>query len=170
MSSTNPTATVEAPEIPGTGADLLARFIAVRGQTDRLCEPLEPEDFVVQSMPDASPAKWHLAHTSWFFETFVLSAVVPDYRSPDPRYNYRGEGQAYAPRPDPRYDPRIYSAPPTAAAPRRGGYMGQGGQVINDYDRYRLRPPPPGYDWVQTSRGAALVSRSTRQIFDVVPY
>ena len=50
--------------------------------------------------------------------------------------------------------------------------MGQGGAVINDYDRYRLRPPPPGYDWVQSPQGrsAALVSRSTHQVFDVVPY
>ena len=94
----------------------------------------------------------------------------------DPRYSYRGEPQ-YAPqRADPRYDPRAYAAPPNAysaapnSAPRRGGYMGQGGAVINDYDRYRLRPPPPGYDWVQTQRGAALVSRSTHQVFDVVPY
>ena len=67
-----------APSCPGS--DLLARYRAVRAQTERLGEPLEPEDFVVQSMPDASPAKWHLAHTSWFFETFVLTAALPDYR------------------------------------------------------------------------------------------
>lgn len=51
---------------------LPARYRAVRGLTEALCAPLETEDYVVQSMPDASPAKWHLAHTSWFFETFVL--------------------------------------------------------------------------------------------------
>jgi Ni/Co efflux regulator RcnB len=89
----------------------------------------------------------------------------------DPRYSYRSQPQ-YAP-PQQRADPRQYAPPPGAyaAEPRRGGYMGQGGPVINDYDRYRLRPPPPGYDWVQTpGRRAALVSRQTRQVFDVVPY
>ena len=50
------------------------RFREVRSTTERLCRPLAVEDYVVQSMPDASPAKWHLAHTTWFFETFVLAA------------------------------------------------------------------------------------------------
>jgi ergothioneine biosynthesis protein EgtB len=67
---------------------LATRFAAVRAQTERLCEPLEVEDFVVSSMPDVSPTKWHLAHTSWFFETFVLAQHDHAYRSPDPRYAY----------------------------------------------------------------------------------
>ena len=45
----------------------------VRQQTEALCAPLAVEDYVIQSMPDASPARWHLAHTTWFFETFVLA-------------------------------------------------------------------------------------------------
>ncbi len=69
-------------------AALLTQFQAVRRQSEILCEPLEPEDFVLQSMPDASPAKWHLAHTTWFFETFVLGAALPDYRPRYPQYNY----------------------------------------------------------------------------------
>src|SRR2546429_5584430 len=58
----------------------------VRRATERLCEPLAVEDFVVQAMPDASPARWHLAHVSWFFETFVLRPRAADYRPLDERY------------------------------------------------------------------------------------
>ncbi len=67
---------------------LRARYAGVRGQTEALCAPLELEDYVVSSMPDVSPTKWHLAHTSWFFETFVLAEHDASYRSPDPRYAY----------------------------------------------------------------------------------
>ncbi len=59
--------------------DLLARFEAVRGQTAHICEPLALEDYGVQPMEDASPPKWHLAHTSWFFETFVLKPFMPAF-------------------------------------------------------------------------------------------
>src|SRR3954470_11518714 len=69
-------------------AELLARFRAVRDFSTELCQPLKPEDCVVQSMPDVSPTKWHLAHTSWFFETFVLKPWVPAYRSEVPEYAY----------------------------------------------------------------------------------
>jgi ergothioneine biosynthesis protein EgtB len=69
-------------------ATLLARYEGVRAQTENLCAPLEVEDYVVSSMPDVSPTKWHLAHTSWFFETFVLAEYDRGYRSPDPRYAY----------------------------------------------------------------------------------
>ncbi len=55
---------------------LLARFHEVRNFTDALGRGLAPEDCVVQSMPDVSPTKWHLAHTTWFFETFVLKKWV----------------------------------------------------------------------------------------------
>jgi hypothetical protein len=65
-----------------------ARFQAVRDATLALCEPLEVEDHVIQSMPDVSPPKWHLAHTTWFFETFILSEFVRDYEPVDPNYRY----------------------------------------------------------------------------------
>ncbi len=66
---------------------LLARFAAIREATDRLCEPLSPEDCQIQSMPEASPVKWHLAHSSWFFETFIL-AGEPGYHPFDDRYSF----------------------------------------------------------------------------------
>ena len=62
---------------------LAQRYATVRAHTLALAAPLTPEDCVVQSMPDASPVKWHLAHTTWFFETFVLAPNRPDYRAFD---------------------------------------------------------------------------------------
>jgi ergothioneine biosynthesis protein EgtB len=59
----------------------LQRYLAVRAQTEQLAEPLGAEDCALQSMPDASPTKWHLGHTSWFFETFVLERALPDFSS-----------------------------------------------------------------------------------------
>jgi ergothioneine biosynthesis protein EgtB len=60
----------------------------VRQQTDRLVETLSDEDQCIQSMPDASPAKWHRAHTTWFFETFVLAPMVPGYQVFDPQFGF----------------------------------------------------------------------------------
>jgi hypothetical protein len=65
---------------------LAARFVAVRRATEALAAPLSPEDCGLQSMPEASPVKWHLAHSSWFFETFVLSPRASGYRPIDPQY------------------------------------------------------------------------------------
>ena len=64
------------------------RFLQIRNFTNGLCAGLEPEDCVVQSMPDVSPTKWHLAHTTWFFETFILKKFVPGYRAEIPEYAY----------------------------------------------------------------------------------
>jgi ergothioneine biosynthesis protein EgtB len=69
-------------------AELLDRFRAVRAATMAFCSPLSPEDMMVQSSPETSPVKWHLAHTSWFFETFVLSEFVANYQPFDPNFKW----------------------------------------------------------------------------------
>ncbi|MBE0644963.1 MAG: ergothioneine biosynthesis protein EgtB [Bacteroidetes bacterium] len=69
-------------------ASLAEQYRAVRSFTEELCATLKTEDYVVQTMPDVSPTKWHLAHTSWFFEAFLLTPRLPDYRSPHPMYNF----------------------------------------------------------------------------------
>jgi ergothioneine biosynthesis protein EgtB len=72
----------------GEETGLAAGYGAVRRQTLDLCTPLAVEDYVIQSMPETSPVKWHLAHTSWFFETFVLSACIPDYQPFHPQFRF----------------------------------------------------------------------------------
>jgi ergothioneine biosynthesis protein EgtB len=67
---------------------LLGRYRAVRAQTERLCAPLAVDDYQVQSVPEVSPPKWHLAHTAWFFETFLLRPFAPGYRPFHPGYEY----------------------------------------------------------------------------------
>ena len=95
-----------AGEGPGTALweaeaqALRAAFDAVSARTVALVAPLTPEDCSAQSMPDASPAKWHLAHTTWFFETFVLQAHEPGFAPFDPVFRmlfnsyYQGVGPA----------------------------------------------------------------------------
>jgi ergothioneine biosynthesis protein EgtB len=77
-----------APPIQTTQPSLAARFRTVRALTESLCSPLTVEDHVVSSMSDVSPTKWHLAHTSWFFETFLLAPHSAGYRALDPRYAF----------------------------------------------------------------------------------
>jgi len=68
--------------------DLTAAFTAVRNETERRAAPLSAEDQLIQSMPDASPAKWHRAHTTWFFEQFLLGEHCPDYQPFHPDYAF----------------------------------------------------------------------------------
>src|SRR3954464_12751560 len=77
----------EAQSDHHAGRHLNDRYRAVRTLTETLAAPLSAEDCAVQSMPDASPVKWHLAHTSWFFESMILSQR-PGYRPFDVRFSY----------------------------------------------------------------------------------
>lgn len=101
---------------------LLARFDAVRARTEALAAPLSPEDQVVQSMPDASPTKWHLGHTTWFFEAVVLAPAMRGHRAFDPAFAYLFNSyyEALGPR-HPRPERGLLTRPPaeTVAAYRR---------------------------------------------------
>lgn len=83
-------------------APLVAYFSRVRSATQNLCRTLEPEDYVVQSMPNVSPTKWHLAHTTWFFEQFVLVPNVAGYEIHNEHFHhlfnsyYQSKGQMHA--------------------------------------------------------------------------
>jgi ergothioneine biosynthesis protein EgtB len=69
-------------------AERIDAYRRVRALSERLCEPLEVEDYVLQTVVETSPPKWHLAHVSWFFETFLLRSFLPDYRVFHERFDY----------------------------------------------------------------------------------
>ena len=83
---------------------IAARYLEVRKHSMNLADPLSEEDCCVQSMPDASPIKWHMAHTTWFFETFILERYEPDFKHFHPAFRvlfnsyYNGVGDKH-PRP-----------------------------------------------------------------------
>jgi ergothioneine biosynthesis protein EgtB len=74
--------------VAAQATSLLTRYKTIRATTANLCSPLSPEDMMVQSCPEASPVKWHLAHTSWFFETFVLREFVAAYQPFHPDFHW----------------------------------------------------------------------------------
>lgn len=96
-------------------ARLARRYGEIRALSETLAAPLSPEDQQVQSMPDVSPTKWHLAHATWFFETFVLAPHLPGYTPFDPAFGYlfnsyyEGVGERH-----PRPDRGLLSRPPVA--------------------------------------------------------
>jgi len=105
---------------------LVGSFEAVRAATDRFSLRFSAEDQNLQSMPNASPLKWHRAHTSWFFETFLLKPFAKDYRSPDETYEYlfnsyyNGIGKQY-----PRAQRGLISRPDTEAINRYRAHVDQ---------------------------------------------
>jgi ergothioneine biosynthesis protein EgtB len=88
MNSSTPS--IAASSLPSVLSrhDALQHFRRVRQDSERLCQPLQIEDYVIQTTPEASPAKWHLAHVSWFYETFILTVFSDDYREFHPRFRY----------------------------------------------------------------------------------
>jgi ergothioneine biosynthesis protein EgtB len=101
MIATTPNVEDRGPEATPK-ADLVADFLAVRSQTRSLVAPLSAEDMMVQSMPEASPVKWHLAHTTWFFESFVLVPFAPGYKPfhKDFHWLFNSYYQTFSPFPD----------------------------------------------------------------------
>jgi ergothioneine biosynthesis protein EgtB len=91
-----------AVHVSDPAPDLAARYHSVRERTESLCRPLATDDCQVQSAPEVSPPKWHLAHVTWFFETFLLKPYLPGYRPLDERYEqlfnsyYNGVGPQLA--------------------------------------------------------------------------
>ncbi|MGN6533460.1 MAG: ergothioneine biosynthesis protein EgtB, partial [Ginsengibacter sp.] len=68
--------------------NLSEKYKAIRNYTEEICKPLQTEDYVVQPVVDVSPPKWHIGHTTWFFETFILKPYLDGYEEFDPQYNY----------------------------------------------------------------------------------
>jgi ergothioneine biosynthesis protein EgtB len=101
-----------AAQISDPAPDLAAHYRSVRERTETLCRPLAIDDYQVQSVPEVSPPKWHLAHVTWFFETFLLKPYLPGYRPLDERYEqlfnsyYNGVGP-----PLPRSQRHVLSRP-----------------------------------------------------------
>jgi ergothioneine biosynthesis protein EgtB len=77
-----------APAAKARSVGLSTQYRAIRRLSEALCQPLEIEDYGIQAMADVSPPKWHLAHTTWFFETFLLRPYQPGYREFHPGYGY----------------------------------------------------------------------------------
>ena len=101
----NPSAPTASSPNNAVRSSLAARFEQVRATSESLAAPLSSEDACLQSMPDASPAKWHLAHASWFFETFILERFEPAFKPFNPSFRvlfnsyYNGVGDKH-PRPE----------------------------------------------------------------------
>jgi ergothioneine biosynthesis protein EgtB len=107
------------------------RYQQVRQLSELICRPLETEDYVIQSMPDVSPPKWHLAHTTWFFETFLLSPNLPKYEVFHPQFGYLFNSyyEAVGKR-HPRPQRGLLSRPTVEEIYRYRAYVDQGMQLL----------------------------------------
>jgi ergothioneine biosynthesis protein EgtB len=103
-----------------SSAELAERYDQVRTFTERLADPLSPEDQTIQTMPDVSPTKWHRAHTTWFFETFLLGEHLPGYEVVDPSYKFL-------------FNSYYEAVGPRHARPQRGLLSRPGAAEIGDY-------------------------------------
>jgi ergothioneine biosynthesis protein EgtB len=115
-----PRADIEPPSPKSERARWRDAFRRVRGETERRAAPLSAEDQVIQSMPDASPTKWHRAHTTWFFETFLLVPNVPGYRIYDERFAFL-------------FNSYYVAAGPRHARPKRGLITRPGAAEVGAY-------------------------------------
>lgn len=124
------------------GNSLLERFLHVRHNTESLLVPLNDEDMVVQSMPDASPVKWHIAHTTWFFETFLLHPHQPGYQPFDPSFAYLFNSyyEAIGPR-QPRPQRGLLTRPAISRIREYRRYVDEHMQILlADADVAAIRP------------------------------
>ena len=110
----------DAPAFSHSRARWIEAFRRVRHETERRAAPLSPEDQVIQSMPDASPIKWHRAHTTWFFETFLVQPNIPDYKIFDQRFAYL-------------FNSYYVAAGPRHARPKRGLITRPNAAEVADY-------------------------------------
>ena len=127
---TNPASAALAASLPslfsdsaGLAGDLAEAFLAVRNETERRAAPLTAEDQLIQSMPDASPAKWHRAHTTWFFEQFLLGQHCPGYKLFHPDYAFL-------------FNSYYVTAGPRHARHQRGHLTRPGAEEITAYRRH----------------------------------
>lgn len=84
----DPARTAQTEPVTSLPISAPERFQRIRAASEAICAPLQTEDYVIQSMPDVSPPKWHLAHVSWFFEAFLLKPFLPGYRELNPAYDH----------------------------------------------------------------------------------
>ena len=143
-------ATAELPLFTGAlsaPAELVEAYQQVRGTTELICAPLETGDYMVQAMPNASPAKWHLGHVTWFFETFILKSHLSGYRAPNPAYEYlfnsyyNGAGPQFS-----RHERGLLSRPTVA----------QTYEFRSHVDNLSVNPLRPTYEGKRSPRGEGV--------------